>query len=85
MEEIADWRDKIDEIDVQLVTLINERARCAIEIGKIKKQNNMEIFNPDREQQVFTNIFQHNTGPVSDNAFLKLFKQIITTCRNLEK
>ena len=85
MEEIAGWRKKIDEIDAQLVKLINERARCAIEIGKIKKQNNMEIFNPDREQKVFHNIFQHNNGPVSDNALLKLFKQIITTCRNLEK
>ena len=33
--EIADWRVKIDELDRRLVELISERARCAVEIGKL--------------------------------------------------
>ena len=32
--EIGDWRNKIDELDLALVRLLNERAHCAIEIGK---------------------------------------------------
>ena len=35
---IDDWRRRIDEIDRQLVTLLNERSRCAMEIGRIKQE-----------------------------------------------
>ena len=41
--DIADWRNRIDEIDEKLIELFNERARFASEIGKIKKENKTNI------------------------------------------
>ena len=46
--DIEDWRQKIDDVDRQLVRLINERARCAHEIGKLKRNSAMPIYEPDR-------------------------------------
>ena len=85
MDDIAGWRKCIDEIDTSLVELLNERARCALEIGKIKAMNGMQIFNPVREREIFTNVFQKNKGPLSDHALLRIIKRIIEECRNLEK
>ena len=35
--EIARWRRRIDQLDLELIRILNERADCAIEIGKIKR------------------------------------------------
>ncbi len=39
--DIADWRQKIDDLDRQLVRLINQRAQCAQEIGRLKRDSAM--------------------------------------------
>jgi chorismate mutase len=47
--DIEDWRRKIDELDSKLVRLLNERAECAHEIGKLKRDVAAPIYEPDRE------------------------------------
>lgn len=85
MEDIAGCRNCIDTIDTQLVKLINERARCAIDIGYIKAQNGLEIYNPEREKKIIQHVGELNEGPLSDTAVQNIFKKIIESCRDLEK
>jgi chorismate mutase len=85
MSNIDDWRDKIDEIDQKLVELLNERARHADEIGKIKEQLGLEAYSPKREQEVLTNILKHNKGPLNNLALRRLFERIIDESRKLER
>jgi chorismate mutase len=49
---IEDWRRKIDEIDRRLVELFNERSQCAIEIGRIKHDQNLRVYDPEREREI---------------------------------
>ena len=58
--DIAEWRLKIDEIDRQLVRLISERAHCAVEIGKLKQNSSLPVYEPDRERIIFNNIQREN-------------------------
>lgn len=46
---LQDWRRRIDEIDRKLVELLNERSRCALEIGKLKQAANLPLYQPERE------------------------------------
>lgn len=85
MSSIDQWRDKIDEIDKRLVELLNERARYADEIGKIKEQLGMEAYSPKREKDVLENILKHNGGPLNDLALRRLFERIIDESRKLER
>jgi len=85
MASIDDWRDKIDEIDKKLVALLNERARCADEIGKIKEQIGLEAYSPKREKEVIENIIRHNAGPLDPLALRRLFERIIDESRKLER
>ena len=62
--DIADWRRKIDEIDRRLVALLSERAQAAHEIGKLKRDAGMPIYEPDRERHVFENTQRANQGPL---------------------
>ena len=83
--EIADWRKKIDAIDRQLVRLLNERARCVGEIGKIKRDNSLPIQEASREQAVFENALQANQGPLDDDAVRRLFEQIVEEGKRLQR
>src|SRR5512146_258712 len=61
---IAELRIRIDDLDRQLVELLNERARAAQSIGRLKRHTSMPIYEPDRERTVFENIARHNRGPL---------------------
>lgn len=83
--DIEDWRNRIDEIDRKLVELLNERFRCAIEIGKIKRSSNMRVYDPEREREVIQNVRCENHGPVDDEGLRHLFERIIDECRRIER
>ena len=85
MSDFDHWRKRIDEVDQQLVKLLNERSKCAIEIGHIKKQLNMPAWQPDREAEILRNIVKSNRGPLDDAALRRLFERIIDEARSLER
>ena len=56
MATLDDLRKDIDRVDEVLVRLLNERARCVCEIGRLKKETGMAIYQPDREKQVLQHV-----------------------------
>ncbi len=84
-KEMGDWRQRIDDIDLQLVKLFNERTQCAIEIGHIKKRIGLEIYSPSREAQVIANVTGANTGPLDAEAIRRLFERVIDEARRIER
>ena len=85
MDDIAKWRQKIDEIDLELVNLLNQRSQCAIEIGKLKHKLNIEIYDPRREEEVIGRVWKEANGPLSKEAVKRLFERIIDESRRAER
>jgi chorismate mutase len=83
--EIEDWRKAIDDIDEQLVALLNKRANCCIEVGRVKRARAIEIYQPDREQQVIRHANSVNQGPLDEAAIRRLFERIIDESRRVER
>jgi len=82
---LQDWRRRIDEIDRKLVELLNERSRCALEIGKLKQAANLPLYQPEREKEVLENAEHSNPGPLTDSAIRRLFERIIDEARSAER
>jgi chorismate mutase len=82
---IDDWRAKIDEIDQKLVQLLNERSRCAIEIGRLKRDLNMRVYDPEREREIFRRVREENNGPLDNESLQRLFERVIDECRRIER
>lgn len=83
--DIADWRKKIDELDLHLVELLNARATAAQAIGRLKRNTNMPIYEPDREKTIFENVSRANQGPLPDHELRHVFERIIDVMRNIQK
>jgi len=53
---LEELRNRIDELDSELVKLLNERARVVVEIGKLKSKTGGPIYAPDREKEILERI-----------------------------
>lgn len=83
--EIERLRARIDAIDAQLVDLLNQRAGCALGIGRLKEAAAEPIYQPERERLVLAHVTECNRGPLDDAAIRRLFERIIDEARRLER
>jgi chorismate mutase len=83
--ELDDLRKRIDLLDESLVRLLNARAACALEIGRVKREMGVPIYQPERESEVLRNVQSVNTGPLDQAAIKRLFERIIDEARHLER
>jgi chorismate mutase-like protein len=85
IDKLADCRRRIDQLDVKIVELLNERTEIVHEIGRIKRQFSMPIYEPKREDQVFENVTSHNPGPLTSEALKRIFERIIDEMRTIQQ
>jgi UPF0755 protein len=85
MSDMRSLREKIDRLDKRIVKLINKRARYADEIGKLKEKLGIEVYSPEREKQVISNVSSQNRGPLTDEAVSRVYERIIDESRRLER
>ena len=78
-------RDRIDSIDAQLISLLNQRAAVALEVGEVKKHFNAPVFRPEREQQVIARLQGMSDGPLADDHISAIWREIMAASRALEK
>jgi chorismate mutase len=84
-EGLARIRRNIDEVDAVLVKLLNQRAKWALEIGELKKNEGVPIYQPEREAEVMEHVNGVNRGPLSRAAMQRLFERIVDESRRLER
>ena len=80
---IAALRTRIDEVDCRIVGLLNERSRLALEIRGLKPQVNMSLYDPKREEQIFSNLARCNEGPLYDDNLREVYEAILHVMKEL--
>ena len=75
----------VDDVDRRIVALLNERTRVVENIGRVKRQTQMPIYEPKREDQVFANIGASNGGPLTAEAVRRIFERIIDEMRMIQR
>lgn len=80
---IAELRGRIDEIDCEIVRLLNERARLALDIRELKPQVRMALFDPKREEEIFEKLAGCNGGPLYDDNLRDIYETILHVMKEL--
>ena len=83
--ELDQLRQRVEEINLQLLELINERATAVQEIGTVKESQGVNRYDPVRERHMLDLIKENNNGPFEDSIILHLFKQIFKAGLNLQE
>ncbi|MCI0666800.1 MAG: prephenate dehydratase [Methylococcaceae bacterium] len=87
LDPLADLRKKIDSVDDEILKLLNERAKLALEVAKSKRASGEAtcFYRPDREASVLRRIDEQNQGPLDNDAVLLIFRELMSACLALEK
>ena len=75
-QELDQLRQQVEDINLQLLALINERAKLVQDIGKVKEAGGVNRYDPVRERMMLNVIKEHNNGPFEDKIVEHLFKEI---------
>ena len=84
-DEIDRLREKIDDLDIRIRGLLNERADYALAIGTLKRQTGSRVYDPAREATIIRRVLEENSGPLKDDALRRLFERILDESRRLER
>jgi chorismate mutase-like protein len=82
---LEEFRILIDEVDRRIVELLNERTRVVEDIGRVKRHASLPIYEPKREEQVFANVTDSNSGPLTKEALRRIFERIIDEMRTIQR
>lgn len=85
MKELDEIREKIDQIDEQILRYLNRRARLAQKVGKLKSDSEQPTLVPRREFQILRRLFQKNVGPYPNEGVEATFREIFAACRSVQK
>jgi len=76
-DEIQKHRDQIDELDVRIVELLNERAIHSLQIRDLKPTANMGLYDPRREEEIIQKIGSCNEGPLYNEHLREIYTTIL--------
>ncbi len=87
MSNLANIRVHIDQLDRQIQELITQRAHLAKQVAQAKyaEEENPNFYRPEREAEVLRNVIARNQGPLSNDSFVRIFREIMSDCLALQK
>ena len=87
-KDLKSYRDKIDQIDQEILQLIQKRASHAVSIGELKSKvsPSSSFYKPDRESKILRSIIKSNIdGLLPDSKIRAIYKELISGCLSLEE
>ena len=85
--DLTEIRQRIDDLDEQIQSLIMQRARLAEDVAKAKHAagDNRGFYRPEREAEVLRKVLQRNRDSHLPDAFMvRLFREIMSACLALQ-
>ena len=83
---MAQHRKRIDAIDKRIIALLNERAKIALEIGRVRQRANIPPASAQgRQKEVLRNIMAQSVPPLSPEAARRIYERIIAEMVELQR
>lgn len=82
---LGDWRSRINDLDNQILTLLNQRAEAALQIGDLKRRQDVPSYVPEREAEIIARLTADNPGPLPAETVRTVWREILSGCRALER
>ena len=84
-QTLGRFRDEIDRVDEQLISLLLNRQEIAAKIGQIKRELGIEMFDHSREEEVLRRVISKRHGNLSEESIRHIFTEIISAARSVQK
>jgi chorismate mutase/prephenate dehydratase len=85
MRELDSLRNKIDEIDNEILKLLNKRSNIVLDIAHIKRNRHAKFYSPERERQILERLAKINKGPLPNETLKVIYREILSASLSLEE
>lgn len=86
MDTIESLRQEVDQVHKELHALLLRRRDLTMAIWKIKQEQGLPFFNPEREEQILADFVAQNPTDPTDPQFEKLLRGVMhSILREYEK
>ena len=82
--KVNELRQRVDEVDRELIEALSERARIVQEIMDLKAEVGAPVYDPRREEEILRRVAERNPGPIYDSSMRDIFELILHRIRDLE-
>ena len=82
--ELENLRQRVEEINDEILGLLSERGDLAKKIGEEKSKQGTQVYDPQREKEMLNKLIDANKGPFNDNTIKQLFKEIFKASTDLQ-
>ena len=83
-EKVRELRERVDEVDRELIEALSERAHIVQEIMALKSEAGAPVYDPRREEEILQKVVEINSGPIYDSSMRDIFELILHRIRDLE-
>jgi chorismate mutase len=83
-EKVRELRERVDEVDRELIEALSERASIVQEIMALKARAGAAVYDPRREEEILQSVVERNPGPIYDSSMRDIFELILHRIRDLE-
>ncbi len=84
-KRLEELRTKMKEKDREIIRLLNERSQVSLEIGKVKGEDGIDVYDPAQEARVHGYLQELNQGPLPGKSVTSIFREIISASRSLQR
>jgi chorismate mutase/prephenate dehydratase len=85
IQDLGGYREEIDSIDKQILSLLSRRQEIAMAVGQVKKDRGLEIFDPAREEEIMRRLTREDHGVLSKEAIKHIYNEIISASRSVQE
>ncbi|HVU03902.1 MAG TPA: chorismate mutase [Polyangiaceae bacterium] len=83
--ELEELRRAIDEVDQKILGLVAERVRLVLQVGDVKRERQMAVYDPDRERRILDRLASQAPAPLDGTTVRRIFERLIDEARRLEQ
>lgn len=80
---LQELREQIDRIDDEIITLLQKRLKIAKQIGELKNKLNIEVYNPQREEEILKRL--QSISSLSPHQIAHIYQSIFTLTKDLQE
>lgn len=82
---VHELRHEIDAVDTQILELLHRRLELVFQVGDIKRENGVRVYDPERERQMLARLADAARPPMNGETVRRIFERIIDEFRAQEK
>jgi chorismate mutase/prephenate dehydratase len=83
--DLSDLRQRLDDLDGQIVELLAQRAEVSREVGRRKGSQGGSVFAPAREAEIFERLTKLVEGRLRGDHLRAIYREIISASRDLQR